>query len=199
MICCKTEVHCLRWGNKVFRSGWQCSSRQTSSCPHLGYSPEAQLQPIWWSSLCRPVNISCFPLLWEMGQQYLNPIIQKTKDWRGGSGILLVGVCLVQIFDIDNISLYILVLPFVCLATNNLGWWPYELWISLLYGSHRFLHVIPQGVTLMPQDECRVDMAQRRSACTVSSPRIARTEEPSYVPFQFLICPLVKCPCSGIE
>ena len=35
----------------------------------------------------------------------------------------------------------------------------------------------------MLQDVCRVDMAQRRSVCTVSSPRIARTEKPSYVPF----------------
>ena len=106
-----------------------------------------------------------------MGQQYLNPIVRKAKDWRRDSGILLVGVCLVQIFDIDRISSYILVLPFACLATNNLGWWPYELWISLLYGSHKFLHVIPQGVTLMPQDECKVDMAQRRSACTNSQNR----------------------------
>ena len=130
-----------------------------------------------------------------MGQQYLSPIVQNAKDWRGDSGILLVGVCLVQIFDIDYTSSYILVLPFACLATNNLGWWPYELWISLMYGSHGFLHVIPQGVTLMPQDDCRVDMAQRRNACTVSGPRIARTEEPSYVPFQLL----VKRLYSGIE
>ena len=56
-----------------------------------------------------------------MDQQYPSPIVQKAKGWRGGSGILLVGVCLVQIFDIDHISLYILVLPFACLAINNLG------------------------------------------------------------------------------
>ena len=56
-----------------------------------------------------------------MGQQYLSPIVQKAKDWRGGLGILLVGVCLVQIFDINCISSYILVHPFACLATNNLG------------------------------------------------------------------------------
>ena len=56
-----------------------------------------------------------------MGQQYLNSIMQTAKDWKGGLGILLVGVCLVQIFDIDRISSYILVFPFVCLATNNLG------------------------------------------------------------------------------
>ena len=56
-----------------------------------------------------------------MGQQYLSLIEQKAKDWRGGLGILLVGVCLVQLFDIDHISSYILVLPFACLATNNLG------------------------------------------------------------------------------
>ena len=56
-----------------------------------------------------------------MGQQYRSPIRQKAKDWRGGLGILLVDVCLVQLFDIDHISSYILVLPFACLATNNLG------------------------------------------------------------------------------
>ena len=62
-----------------------------------------------------------FELLWEMGQQCLSPIVQKAKDWRGGSGILLVGVCLVQIFDIGRISSYILVFSFACLTTNNLG------------------------------------------------------------------------------
>ena len=56
-----------------------------------------------------------------MGQQYSNPIVQKAKDWRGGSETLLVGVYLVQIFDIDRTSLYILVLPFAYLATNNPG------------------------------------------------------------------------------
>ena len=55
-----------------------------------------------------------------MGQQYLSPIVQKAKDWIGGSEILLVGVYLLQIFDIDCISSYILVLPFAGLATNNL-------------------------------------------------------------------------------
>ena len=47
--------------------------------------------------------------------------MQKAKDWRGDSGILLVGVCLVQIFDIDRTSSYILVLPFTCLAPIALG------------------------------------------------------------------------------
>ena len=55
-----------------------------------------------------------------MGQQYPSLIVQKAKDWRKELGILLVGVCLLQIFDIDRISSYILVLPFGCLATNNL-------------------------------------------------------------------------------
>ena len=54
-----------------------------------------------------------------MDQQYLSPIVQKAKDWRGDLEILLVGACLVQIFDIDCISSYILILPFTCLATNN--------------------------------------------------------------------------------
>ena len=134
-----------------------------------------------------------------MGQQYPSPIMQKAKDWRGDSEILLVGVCLVQIFDIDCTSLYTLMLPFACLATNNPGWWPYELLISLLYGFHRFLYIIPQEVILMPQDVCRVDMASRRIVCTVFGLWIARTEEPSYVSFQLLICPLVKHLYSGIE
>ena len=47
--------------------------------------------------------------------------MQKAKDWRGDLGVLLVGVCLVQIFDIDRTSSHILVLSFACLATNNLG------------------------------------------------------------------------------
>ena len=47
--------------------------------------------------------------------------MQKAKDWKGDLEILLVGVCSVQIFDIDCTSSYILVLPFACLATNNLG------------------------------------------------------------------------------
>ena len=51
----------------------------------------------------------------------------------------------------------------------------------------------------MPQGECKVDMAQRMRACIVSGPWIARTEEPSYVSFQLLICPLVKHPYSEIE
>ena len=51
----------------------------------------------------------------------------------------------------------------------------------------------------MPQGEYRVDMAQKRSTCTVSGPRIAKTEELSYVSFQLSICPLVKRPDSGIE
>ena len=108
-------------------------------------------------------------------------------------------MCWVQIFDIDRISLHILVFPFTCLVTNNLGRWLYELWISLLYGSHKSLHVTPLGVALMPQDECRVDMVQRMSTYIVSSPRIARTEEFSYISFQLPICPLVKRPYLGIE
>ena len=140
-----------------------------------------------------------FPALREMGQQYLSPIVQKAKDWKRDSGILLVCVCLVQTSDIDLIFSYILVLLFACLATNNLGWWLYELWISLLYGSYRSLHVTPQGVTLMPQGECRVDIAQKRSAHTVSGPWITRTEEPSYVSFQLPIYPLVKRSYSRIE
>ena len=51
----------------------------------------------------------------------------------------------------------------------------------------------------MPQGECRVGTTQRRSACTVSGPRIARAEELSFVSFQLLICPLVKRPYSEIE
>ena len=51
----------------------------------------------------------------------------------------------------------------------------------------------------MPQDECRVDMAQKRSTCIVSGPRIARIKKPSYVSFQLLICLLVKRPYLGIE
>ena len=51
----------------------------------------------------------------------------------------------------------------------------------------------------MPQGECRGGTAQRRSACTVSGPRIARTEELSFVSIQVLIFPLVKCPYSKIN
>ena len=51
----------------------------------------------------------------------------------------------------------------------------------------------------MSQGECRVGTAQRRSACTASSPRTARIGELSYVSFQLLTCPLVKCPYSRIE
>ena len=56
-----------------------------------------------------------------MGQQYLSLILQKAKDWRGDLEIFLVDVCLVQIFDIDRTSSYILVLPFTCLAPIALG------------------------------------------------------------------------------
>ena len=55
-----------------------------------------------------------------MGQQYPSPIVQKVKDWREDLEILLVGVCSVQIFDIDRTSSYILMLPFASLATNSL-------------------------------------------------------------------------------
>ena len=128
-----------------------------------------------------------------MGQQYLIPTVQKAKDWRGDLEILLVGVCSVQIFNIDRTSSYILVLPFTCLATNSLRWWPYELRISLLYGFHRFLHVIPQEVILMLQNVCIVGMVPRKIVCTIFGPRIARIEEPSNISFQPLICLLVKC------
>ena len=127
-----------------------------------------------------------------MGQQYPKTIVQKAKDWREDLEILPVGVCSVQIFDIDHTFSYILMLSFACLAINSPRWWSYELWISPLYGFHRFFHVIPQELILMLQDVCIVDMAPRKIVCTVSGPRIAKIEEISYVSFQLLICPLVE-------
>ena len=61
-----------------------------------------------------------------------------------------------------------------------------------LYGFHRFPYVTPQEVTLILQDVCIVDMVLRKIVCIVFGPRIAKTEEPSYVSFQPLICPLVE-------
>ena len=46
----------------------------------------------------------------------------------------------------------------------------------------------------MPQGVCRVNMAQKRSACTVSGPRIARADEPFSVSCQPLISPQVGYP-----
>ena len=50
----------------------------------------------------------------------------------------------------------------------------------------------------MPQGVCRVDMAQKRSACTTSGPRLARTEEPFSVSCQPLISTRVGYPPSRI-
>ena len=125
--------------------------------------------------------------------------MQRAKDWRGDLEILPVGVCLVQIFDIDRTSSYILMLHFACLAINSLGWWLYELGTSLLYGFHRFLHVIPQEVTLMLQGVCIVGMAPRKIIYTISGPRIAKTEEPSDVSFRLLICLLVNRLYEGMD
>ena len=46
----------------------------------------------------------------------------------------------------------------------------------------------------MPQDECRVDMTQKRSACTIFGPQMARNEAPFSVFCQLLIYPLARYP-----
>ena len=89
-------------------------------------------------------------------------------------------------------------LPFACLATNNPELRLCETKIFPLCGSHKFLHVTPQGVALMPQDECKVDTAQKRSVCTIFGPRIARNEVPFFILCQLLTYPLAKCPLSRI-
>ena len=83
-------------------------------------------------------------------------------------------------------------LPSVYLATSSLGKWPYELKTSLLYGFHKFLHVILQELILMLQGVCTVDMAPKKIVYIVSNPWIARTEEPFAVSFSHLIYLLVK-------
>ena len=45
---------------------------------------------------------------------------------------------------------------------------------------------------MMLQDVCIVGMASRKIVYTISGPQIAIIEEPSYVSFRLLICPLVK-------
>ena len=50
----------------------------------------------------------------------------------------------------------------------------------------------------MSQDECRVSMVQRKSACIVFDPRTTRIEAPFSIFCQFLIYPMAKCHLSGI-
>ena len=50
----------------------------------------------------------------------------------------------------------------------------------------------------MPQVVCRVDMAQKRSACIISSPQIIRTDEPFSISCQPLISPRAGYPPSRI-
>ena len=50
----------------------------------------------------------------------------------------------------------------------------------------------------MPQGVCRVDMALKRSAYTISGPQIARTEEPFFVSYRPLISPRARYPPSRI-
>ena len=83
-----------------------------------------------------------------------------------------------QIFGIDHTSSHILAFISTYLANNSPKRWFREIEIYLLYGFHRSLHVIPQGVALMPQGECRVNMAQKKNAYTIFGPRIARNEAP---------------------
>ena len=50
----------------------------------------------------------------------------------------------------------------------------------------------------MPQDECKEDMAQKKSACTIFGLQIARNETPYSILCQLLIYPLTICPLSRI-
>ena len=82
---------------------------------------------------------------------------------------------------------------FAYLATNSPKWWLCKTKICLLYGFHKSFRVTPQGVTLMSQGECRVDMAQKRSSCTIFGPRIAKNKAPFSVFCQLLIYPPTRC------
>ena len=92
-----------------------------------------------------------------------------------------------RIFGIDYTSLCTLMLISACLATNTL-----EIKIFLLCNSRKFPRVILQEIALRFQDECIINMAQRRSARTVSDPWTAKIRAPFVVFSQPLIYPMAK-------
>ena len=81
---------------------------------------------------------------------------------------------------------------FTCSATDSLAWELYKIEIYHLCDSRKFPHAIPQKAALMFQDECTVGTVQRRSACTVSDPRIARIGAPFAVFSQLLVYPMAE-------
>ena len=65
--------------------------------------------------------------------------------------------------------------------------------ICLLCGFHKFPHAALQGVTLSLWGEHRVDMAQKKNACTVFGPWIARNQVFFSLSFLPLICLPARC------